>query len=56
MSKYSIPSGEMLTLFKDLAIKKAQEVNADYVLAQDPDSDRFAAAEIKFVIRIAPSV
>ncbi|KAI0637271.1 hypothetical protein C8Q77DRAFT_1216028 [Trametes polyzona] len=29
----------------DLAIATAKEVGADYILAQDPDSDRFAAAE-----------
>ncbi|KAH9857791.1 phosphoglucomutase first 3 domain-containing protein [Lenzites betulinus] len=29
----------------DLAIATADEVGADYVLAQDPDSDRFTAAE-----------
>ncbi|KAI0781237.1 phosphoglucomutase first 3 domain-containing protein [Trametes elegans] len=29
----------------DLAIATATEVGADYILAQDPDSDRFAAAE-----------
>ncbi|KAI0362761.1 phosphoglucomutase first 3 domain-containing protein [Trametes cingulata] len=29
----------------DLAIATANEVGADYILAQDPDSDRFAAAE-----------
>ncbi|KAI0646776.1 phosphoglucomutase first 3 domain-containing protein [Trametes meyenii] len=29
----------------DHAIATANEVNADYILAQDPDSDRFAAAE-----------
>jgi len=29
----------------DLAIEEAAKVNADYVLAQDPDADRFAAAE-----------
>ncbi|KAJ8481420.1 hypothetical protein ONZ51_g5995 [Trametes cubensis] len=29
----------------DLAIATANEAGADYILAQDPDSDRFAAAE-----------
>ncbi|KAI0688766.1 hypothetical protein BC835DRAFT_1371457 [Cytidiella melzeri] len=29
----------------DLALATANKVNADYVLAQDPDSDRFSAAE-----------
>ncbi|KAI0320187.1 hypothetical protein OF83DRAFT_1081771 [Amylostereum chailletii] len=29
----------------DLALRSAREANASYVLAQDPDSDRFSAAE-----------
>ncbi|PAV23482.1 phosphoglucomutase 1 [Pyrrhoderma noxium] len=29
----------------DLAIKKADEIGAKYILAQDPDADRFSAAE-----------
>ena len=30
---------------QDLAITVANRENASYVIAQDPDSDRFAAAE-----------
>ena len=30
---------------KDLALTTADTVGAKYVLAQDPDADRFAAAE-----------
>ncbi|KAI1790740.1 phosphoglucomutase 1 [Ganoderma leucocontextum] len=35
----------MFTASLDLAISTATEHGADYILAQDPDSDRFAAAE-----------
>jgi len=32
-------------LTKDLALTTANTVGAKYILAQDPDADRFAAAE-----------
>lgn len=34
---------------QDLAIAQAKNCNANYVLAQDPDSDRFSACEIQCV-------
>jgi len=34
-----------LTCFQDLAIATANAKGASYVLAQDPDADRFSAAE-----------
>ena len=38
--------GALVThLLQALAIKTAEASNAKYVLAQDPDADRFAAAE-----------
>lgn len=37
----------VLYLLQALAIKTAEASNANYVLAQDPDADRFAAAERK---------
>ena len=40
-----IRSSPKLTCGQDLAIATADESGADYILAQDPDSDRFAAAE-----------
>lgn len=33
---------------KDLAIHTAEATGATYVLAQDPDADRFSAAERKY--------
>ncbi|KAH9901639.1 phosphoglucomutase first 3 domain-containing protein [Cubamyces lactineus] len=39
------PNPEEKGLCSDLAIATANEAGADYILAQDPDSDRFAAAE-----------
>jgi len=33
---------------KDLAIRTAEATGATYVLAQDPDADRFAAAERRY--------
>ena len=33
---------------QDLALKAADRTGASYVLAQDPDSDRFSAAEKKY--------
>ncbi len=33
---------------KDLAIRTAEATGATYVLAQDPDADRFSAAERKY--------
>lgn len=39
-----------LTFLQDLAIAEAQCQGADYVLAQDPDSDRFSAVERGLVI------
>jgi len=33
---------------KDLAIHTAETTGATYVLAQDPDADRFSAAERKY--------
>jgi hypothetical protein len=33
---------------QDLALKAADRTGADYVLAQDPDSDRFSAAEKRY--------
>lgn len=35
--------------FKDLALRTAEHEGADYILAQDPDSDRFIAAEKGYV-------
>ena len=35
-------------LLKDLAIRTAEAAGATYVLAQDPDADRFSAAERKY--------
>lgn len=37
--------GSLMKVSKDLALRTAAQVGADYVLAQDPDADRFAAAE-----------
>jgi len=33
---------------KDLAIRTAEATGATYVLAQDPDADRFSAAERRY--------
>jgi len=33
------------TCIKDLAIATANATGASYILAQDPDADRFSAAE-----------
>jgi phosphomannomutase len=33
---------------KDLAIRTAEVTGATYILAQDPDADRFSAAERKY--------
>ena len=33
---------------KDLAIRTAEATGTSYVLAQDPDADRFSAAERKY--------
>lgn len=33
---------------KDLSIRTAEATGATYVLAQDPDADRFSAAERKY--------
>jgi hypothetical protein len=38
-----------LICFQDLAIATANEKGAPYVLAQDPDADRFSAAENWYV-------
>jgi phosphomannomutase len=43
---YLFPSLTWLSIsFKDLALRTAENERADYILAQDPDSDRFTAAE-----------
>jgi len=34
--------------FKNLALATAEKEGVSYVLAQDPDSDRFTAAERRF--------
>ena len=39
----------MFTNSQDLAIQTANNEGASYILAQDPDADRFAAAERKCV-------
>jgi phosphomannomutase len=33
---------------KDLAIQTAEAMGATYILAQDPDADRFSAAERRY--------
>jgi len=43
----SVRDSLILYLLQALAIKAAEASNANYVLAQDPDADRFAAAERK---------
>jgi len=46
IGKGSSVCGALVThLLQALAIKTAEASNAKYVLAQDPDADRFAAAE-----------
>lgn len=37
-----------MTISKDIAMQTAERDNADYVLAQDPDADRFSAAQIRY--------
>jgi len=37
-------------ILQDLAIEEAEKTKADYVLAQDPDADRFTAAERRFFV------
>jgi hypothetical protein len=39
----------MLRREKDLAIRTADATGAMYVLAQDPDADRFSAAERRYI-------
>lgn len=38
-----------LVTFQDLAMETANQNAAHYVLAQDPDSDRFSAAERRYL-------
>lgn len=39
----------VMLFLQDLAIQTAEREGASYILAQDPDSDRFSAAERKQV-------
>lgn len=38
---------------QDLAINTANREGANYILAQDPDADRFAAAERKYELHVS---
>ncbi|EPQ58748.1 hypothetical protein GLOTRDRAFT_104172 [Gloeophyllum trabeum ATCC 11539] len=39
------PTSQFLNRLQDLAMRRGEEEKVNYVLAQDPDADRFAAAE-----------